>query len=156
VVTFSRRGGDTTRPADVAAIGSSSGHIGRVVAGCLFVGLAAALVLEVLVFAGAREHVITGAAMLAFAGGWALLRVLSEWLTDQPQRWAVVPALNMAVVGAALLAFASGDKTLHTLGWIWPFPLIAVVLWMVRGSRHELRSRTRPLLLYPVFAFLAL
>jgi pimeloyl-ACP methyl ester carboxylesterase len=142
---------DVTSPED-----AGRGHIGWIVAGSLLVGLAAAVVLDAVAFAGAREHVITGTAMLSFATGWALLRVLSGRWTDQPQHWATVPALYMATVGAALLVFKPGDSTLHTLGWIWPLPLLVLVIWMVRGSRRQLRSRTRPLLLYPVFAFLAL
>jgi pimeloyl-ACP methyl ester carboxylesterase len=135
---------------------ASRGHIGLIVAGSLVVGLVAALLLDLVVFAGAREHVITGVAMLAFAAGWTLLAVLSARWTDQPQSWAFVPAAYMAVAGAVLLLFAPSDGTIKTLGWLWPPVLLAVVVWMVRGARRQLSSRTRPWLLYPVFAFLAL
>jgi pimeloyl-ACP methyl ester carboxylesterase len=132
------------------------GHIALIVAGSLVVGLAAALLLDLVVFAGAREHVITGAAMLAFAAGWLLLAVMSARWTDQPQSWAFVPAVYMAATGAVLLLFVSSDSTIKTLGWLWPPVLLIVVVWMVRGARRQLRSRTRAWLLYPVFAFLAL
>ena len=59
----------------------------------------AAIVLVVGPFAGAQEHVITGSVLLAFAAAWAMLAVLSERWTDQPQRWAFVPAVFMALAG---------------------------------------------------------
>ena len=81
--------------ADDAAAESAPtrGHIGRIVAGSLIGGLVAAVVLVVGPFAGAQEHVITGSVLLTFAAAWAMLAVLSERWTDQPQRWAFVPAV---------------------------------------------------------------
>ena len=49
---------------------------------------------------GPQEHVITGSVLLAFAAAWAMLAVLSQRWTDQPQRWAFVPAAFMALAGA--------------------------------------------------------
>lgn len=49
------------------------GHIGLIVVGSLATGLAAALLLVLVVFAGAAEPVVTGSAMLAFGLGWAML-----------------------------------------------------------------------------------
>ena len=46
-----------------------------------------------------REGVLTGVVLLGFAFGWALLAVLSVRFTDQPQRWAVAPAVFFAVAG---------------------------------------------------------
>src|SRR5947209_18880837 len=96
------------------------GHIGLVVAGSLIVGLVAALVLVLGPFAGAREDVISGTVLLAFASGWALLAVLSIRSTDQPQRWAAAPAAFMAFVGVVLLIFAPSNTVLEAAGWVWP------------------------------------
>ena len=68
------RHGGTDRNADripAAASGSGAppGPIGWIVAGSLVLGAAAALVLVAVIFAGAREHVITGSALLGFALG---------------------------------------------------------------------------------------
>src|SRR3954462_7570581 len=81
-------------------------HIGRIVIGCLAAGLVTALVLVVGPVAGAQEHVITGTILLTFAASWAFLAALSILWTDQPQRWAALPAGFMAVAGTALIAFA--------------------------------------------------
>src|SRR5207237_5368862 len=75
--------------------------VGLVVAGSMFSGLVVALVLVVGPLGGAQEHVIMGTALLGWALGWALLAVLSILWSDQPQRWAIVPAALMALAGSS-------------------------------------------------------
>jgi pimeloyl-ACP methyl ester carboxylesterase len=132
------------------------GHIGLIVAGSLATGLAAALLLVLVVFAGATEPVVTGSALLAYGLGWAMLAGLSVWRTDQPQRWALVPAAYFAVMGAALVLFSPGDRTLRLLGWAWPPLLLALLVWTVVRARRKLRSRARTLVLYPALLALTL
>jgi pimeloyl-ACP methyl ester carboxylesterase len=115
-----------------------------------------AIVLVAFVVSGAEEHVITGSVMVAFGLGWALLALLSVRLTDQPQRWALVPAAYFLIIGAGLLVFAPSSDTLTLLGWVWPPVLLALVVWMFVQARKHLRSRTRVWLLYPVLGVLAL
>jgi hypothetical protein len=124
------------------------------VAGSLAAGLVAALLLAFAPFIRAEESAVTGAVLLGFALGWAMLAVLSVRFTDQPQRWAMVPALFMAVGGLLLVAF--GSSAHRVLDWVWPPALLAVAIWMVVRVRRELRSRSGRRLLYPVIAFLAL
>jgi hypothetical protein len=138
------------------ASATKSVRIGPIVAGCLISGLVAAIVLLAFPAAGAEEHVITGTVLLGFAVGWALLAILSVRFTDQPQRWAAVPAAFMALVGGGLLIFAPGDEALGASGWVWSPLLIALVVWMTVQARRHLRSRAGRWLLYPVFAVLAL
>jgi pimeloyl-ACP methyl ester carboxylesterase len=129
-------------------------RIGAAVAISMVTGLATALVLVLVAFAGATEAVITGAALLGFASGWALLAVLTARVTDQPQRWAAVPAVVMAAAGAGLLASAPGDGALTAAGWVWPPAALALVIWMVRAARRAMTGRAR-WLLYPVIGALA-
>ncbi len=72
-------------------------RIGPIVAGSLMAGFVAALVLVLGPFAGAPENVISGTMLLAFAGGWALLAVLSLPGPSNPQQWAAAPAGLMAL-----------------------------------------------------------
>ncbi len=130
------------------------GRIGLIVVGSLVTGLVLALLLVLVVVAGAREHVITGAAMLAFAFGWAMLAVLSMRRTNQPQRWALVPAVGMGIVGAGLLVFAPGNGALTTAGWVWPPVVFTLAVWMTIRLRRALAGRRR-WLVYPVVLFLA-
>jgi len=129
------------------------GHIGRIVAGTLIGGFLGAVVLVVGPFAGAPEHVITGSVLLVFAAAWAVLAALSERLTDQPQRWALVPAVFMALAGASILILA---PTGNELGWVWPPVVAGLAVWMIVQARRDLRSRARVAVLYPVCGALLL
>jgi pimeloyl-ACP methyl ester carboxylesterase len=91
--------------------------------------------------------------LLAFAFAWAMLAVLSARWTDQPQQWAIVPAVAMGLAGITILVVA---PTGNEAGWIWPPVLVALVVWMTLRVRGSLHSRTRVWLVYPVFASLLL
>jgi pimeloyl-ACP methyl ester carboxylesterase len=130
-----------------------TGHIGRIVAGALIGGLVSAVFLVAVPFAGGTEAVITGSVLLAFAAGWFALATLSQRWTDQPQHWAFVPAGFMAFAGGVVLLLA---PTGNELGWIWPPAVVALAVWIVVRARHDLHSRTRVWLLYPVCAALVL
>ena len=93
--------------------------------------------------------------LLGFGLGWLALAVLSARFTDQPQRWAVVPAVFMGVAGGIALAGSTGLVP-AVFGWAWPPLLLVLVVWMIVRARRELPSRSRRWLLYPVFASLIL
>jgi pimeloyl-ACP methyl ester carboxylesterase len=125
-----------------------------VVAGSLATGLVAALLLVAAPFVPATESGVTGAVLCGFALGWAMLAVLSVRLTDQPQRWAAVPALVMGAGGVLLEAFGSAVQ--GVLNWVWPPVMLAVAIWVMLRLRRQLPSVSGRWLLYPLFAMLAL
>jgi len=127
------------------------GPIGRIVAGSLATGLIAAPLLVAAPFISPEENAVTGAVLCGFAVGWALLAILSTRRTDQPQRWAVVPALFMGLGGLLLIGFGSSSR--EVLNWVWPPVLLALAIWMFVRVRRQLHSRSR-WLLYPVLAVL--
>src|SRR3712207_1247014 len=100
------------------------GHIGWVVAGSLATGLVAAVLLAVAPFIPAEEPAVTGAVLCGFALGWAMLAVLSVRFTDQPQRWAVAPALVMG--GGGLLLVGFGSPVDQVFNWVWPPAMLGV------------------------------
>jgi pimeloyl-ACP methyl ester carboxylesterase len=130
------------------------GKIGWIVAGSLATGLLAALLLAAAPFIPAEEPAVTGAVLCGFALGWAMLAVLSVRFTDQPQRWALAPALFMGVGGLLLVGFgASVDQVLN---WVWPPGMLVLAVWMLVRVHRQLRSRAGRWLLYPVIVVLAL
>ena len=131
-------------------------RIGPVVVLSLTASFTAAAALVLGPFGGAREHVITGVTLLAFAFGWAMLAGLSILRTDQPQRWAAAPAVVMGLMGSGLLLAAPGGATLDTLGWVWPPVLLTLAVSMAAGARRQLHSRARRWCAYPVIGLYAL
>jgi Serine aminopeptidase, S33 len=143
-----------TRAATADQTGSAPrGHIGRIVTLTVLGGALTAVAAVTGPLAGREEHVITGVVLAVFTVSWALVAFLSSRWTDQPQRWAFAPAAAMAVAAVTILVVA---PTGNEAGWVWPPAILALVAWMVIQSRRTLRSRARVLVLYPVFAALAL
>jgi FtsH-binding integral membrane protein len=102
-MTTATRHGDLQQPG--RAQPTTKSRIGLIVALSMAAGLIAAVVLVAMPFIpAARENVLTGVVLLAFALGWALLAVLSTRFSDQPQRWAAAPAMFMAVAGLVSLS----------------------------------------------------
>lgn len=150
LITESGEQGDLGRPEDSHPL--AAGRIGLIVAASLAAGLVLAIVVVAVPLFPATMDVLTGVVLLAFAVGWALLAVLSVRLSDQPQRWAVAPAVFMSAVAVGVL---SGSAAVHgVLRWVWPPALLGLVVWMVWRARRQLPGRSRRWLLYPVLAVL--
>ncbi len=133
---------------------SPKGRIGWITAGSLLTGVLAALLLAVAPFIPATESGMTGAVLLGLALGWALMAALSTRFTEQPQKWAAVPALFMGLGGFLLLAFGSPMHV--SLTWVWPPAVLVLAVWMILQAHRQLRSRIGRFLLYPVIAILVL
>ena len=129
-------------------------HLGGLVAGSLAAGFAAAVILPFLPVGTVDVNFSIAMVLFGFALGWALLALLSIRFTDQPQRWAVAPAIFMAVAGALVLV--APDSVVDALGWVWPPALLVLVIWVWVRARREMHSRTRAWLLCPVLVILAL
>src|SRR5215218_5712453 len=127
----------------------------KIVAGSLLGGVASAIALVAVPFADGGEATITGAILLGFAIGWALLAMLSTRLGDGSHRWAAVPAAVLGLSAAALIILTPDTQALDTLGWIWPPLLLGLVFWMTAQTRRRPPGRSRSWLLYPVFAVMA-
>jgi pimeloyl-ACP methyl ester carboxylesterase len=137
-----------------AVPGPRPSHVGAVVAGSLAAGFAAAAILPFLPVSTVDADFATAMVLIGFALGWALMAVLSIRFTDQPQRWAVAPAIFMVLSGALVLV--APDAMVDALGWVWPPALVVLVVWVWTRARRELHSRTRVWLLNPVLVILVL
>ncbi len=111
-----------------------------------------AVVLSVVVFGGATEPVVAGAVLVGFAAGWAALAWASAARTDQPQRWAWLPAGVFGAIGLTYLAVRPGAGVMNASAWAWPVVLLGVAGWVVTRSRQELVSWSRRLVVYPIAA----
>ena len=128
---------------------------GRAIVGSVLAGAVTALVLALVVFPGGTEARITGALLLGFGFGWALMATLTVRRTRRPQRWAVVPAVAMGATGLGLVVFNPGNQLLTALNWVWPPLMVALVVWMFAQMRRSVTGKARWVLV-PVFVVLAL
>ena len=128
---------------------------GRTIVASVVAGAVAALVLALVVFAGGTEATITGALLLGFGFGWALMAALTVRRTRQPQRWAIVPAVAMGATGTALVVFTPGNQTMTALNWVWPPLMVALTGWIFVQTRRSLTGKAR-WVLTSVIAVLAL
>ncbi len=133
---------------------SRRSHIGGIVAGSMFAGFVAAALLPFIPANTVDADFATAMVLFGWALGWALMAVLSIRFTDQPQRWAVVPAIFMALSGALVL-FAP-NAVVDALRWVWPPALLVLAVWVWVRAKRDLHSRTRVWLLCPVLLVLVL
>ena len=129
------------------------GHLGWIVAGSLTFGVLAALLLVAVPLIPADPSELTGAVLCGFAAGWALLAVMSARRTDQPQRWAWVPAAFMGAGGVLLIIFGAAAEEI--LRWVWPPVALVLAGWMLLRVRRDMGSRFGRWLLYPLIVVLA-
>jgi pimeloyl-ACP methyl ester carboxylesterase len=131
----------------------SRSRIRVLIAVSIATGLIVGAVLVAAPFVAPTENALTGVVLLGFALGWALLAVLSIRFSDQPQRWAFVPAAFFAASG--LVALGGIPAVQAVFAWIWPPVLLGLVVWMFRRVRQMPRHGGR-WLLYPILAVLLL
>ena len=113
-------------------------HLGRVVIGSLAAGFVAAVILPFLPVGTVDVNFSTAMVLFGFALGWALLAVLSARFTDQPQRWAVAPAIFMAAAGSLVIS-----KPMTQCADISPIAPAARSLPSIIGSLPNINSPPR-------------
>jgi hypothetical protein len=65
-----------------------------------------------------------GVFLLAFAGGWGLIAVLSALFTSDRLWWALIPGAILACVGIALLSGGIALQALTLVSFVWPLALV--------------------------------
>jgi pimeloyl-ACP methyl ester carboxylesterase len=141
----------TAAPTQIAPrpLATQVGPVGRITFASMATGLVGAAALVFGVLPNASEARVVGAALVAFATGWAMLAFLTTRLTTRPQSWAYVPAIVMATVGALLAAVNPGEPSMTRLAWVWAPALVVLAVWVARRTRRDTPGRSR-LVVYPV------
>ncbi len=109
-------------------VGQQAGFIipGGILAG---IGVGAVLIQESSVpLSGTAQG---GMFLLAFAGGWFLITVLTAAFTCHTQWWALIPGTIMALIGGALLLGGAALNILEFAGRWWPLILVALGLSVI-------------------------
>jgi hypothetical protein len=78
-----------------------------------------------------------GVVLLCFAGGWALITILSAAFAPPTMWWPLIVAGVMAVVGILLLLGEQGRPLLEIVGDYWPLILVGVGLYLLARFWRE-------------------
>ena len=77
-----------------------------------------------------------GLFMLAFAGGWFLITVLTALFADETHWWPLIPGGIMLLIGLAAGFGSIFGSLLNLLGNLWPIALIAAGLYVLYQARR--------------------
>jgi len=77
-----------------------------------------------------------GLFMLAFAGGWFLITVLTALFTDETHWWPLIPGGIMVLIGLAAGFGSIFETILSLIGRAWPIALIAVGVYVLYHARR--------------------
>jgi protein-S-isoprenylcysteine O-methyltransferase Ste14 len=108
-------------------------NFGLLIPGGVLGGIAAGVYLIEGPYASVNDPAQGGIFLLAFAGGWVLISLLSivtEGLKGW-QVWPLIPAAVMAAISAGLMGGEPGLKALEYVGKGWPVILLVVGLYLI-------------------------
>lgn len=78
-----------------------------------------------------------GVFLFACALGWVGVFVLSKWLGNVPNTWALIPALVMSVIGTLLLSAGAGERVLEAAGYLWPLGLVVLGAYLMLKAERS-------------------
>ena len=115
-------------------------HIGFLIPGGILAGIGADALILPLLPQQWHGDVESASFMLAFAGGWALISLLSPFTRQKFQWWPLIPGGIMAALGLFMLVGDVGSKLAGLSRYAWPLVLIilglAIILRRNKPSSH--------------------
>jgi hypothetical protein len=106
-------------------------QVGFLIPGSILTGIGAGAALTQGTFASSSETAQGGMFLLAFAGGWILITVLTAMFTSHTQWWALIPGTIMFFIGGALLLGGAALNVLEFAGLSWPLILVVLGLGII-------------------------
>lgn len=86
------------------------------------------------------EDVDGGVFLLAFAGGWVAITLMTAIFTDTTHWWALIPGAIIGLVGLTEVFGGVFENALELLNYVWPVALIlggAYILYRVYRPREK-------------------
>jgi len=111
--------------------GSAARNPGFIIAGGILTGIGVGAELTQGSIAPLSETAQGGMFLLAFAGGWFLITVLTVAFTSRTQWWALIPGTIMLLIGGGLLIGGTALNVLEFAGRWWPLILVALGLVII-------------------------
>ncbi len=106
-------------------------QVGFIIPGGILTGIGVGAVLIQGSIVPLSETAQGGMFLLAFAGGWFLITILTAALTSHTQWWALIPGTIMALIGGALMLGGAALNVLEFAGRWWLLILVALGLVII-------------------------
>lgn len=110
--------------------------IGLLIPGGILAGIGTGLYLVTSTGADRSEENTAAIFMLCFAGGWALISLLSLATREGFQWWPLIPGGIIGLVGLALLGGGPAMQLLKVAGYAWPLILVGIGLYLLLRRRE--------------------
>ncbi len=106
-------------------------QVGFIIPGGILTGIGVGAMLVQGSSVSLSEPAQGGMFLLAFAGGWFLITVLTAAFTSHTQWWALIPGAIVALIGGALMLGGAALNVLEFSGRWWPLILVALGLVII-------------------------
>ncbi len=110
-------------------------QVGLLVPGGVLLGIGSGAFLLQVPFSTLNEQTKGGIFLLAFAGGWALISLLSRLVDTKFHWWPLIPGGVMAIIGGSLVIGQEAAWLLSGLSALWPLALIGFGVYLLLQNR---------------------
>ena len=117
--------------------GLAARTIGLIIPGGILSGIGLGLYFMLQSGADRPEESSAGIFLLCFAGGWALISLLSLVTREGFQWWPLIPGGIIGVIGLALLGGGFGQELLKVAGYAWPLILVGIGIYLLLRGRRD-------------------
>lgn len=108
---------------------------GFVIPGSILLGIGLGISLITGPFSAMESDPQGGVFMLAFAGGWLLMCLLSPLTTSGFQWWPLIPGGIIGAIGLAVVSGGLGLQLLQIIGYGWPLILVGIGIYLLLKRR---------------------
>ena len=117
--------------------GLAARTIGLIIPGGILSGIGLGLYFMLQSGVDRPEESSAGIFLLCFAGGWALISLLSLVTREGFQWWPLIPGGIIGVIGLALLGGSFGQELLKVAGYAWPLILVGIGIYLLLRGRRD-------------------
>ena len=117
--------------------GLAARTIGLIIPGGILSGIGLGLYFMLQSGVDRPEESSAGIFLLCFAGGWALISLLSLVTQEGFQWWPLIPGGIIGVIGLALLGGGFGQELLKVAGYAWPLILVGIGIYLLLRGKGD-------------------
>ena len=117
--------------------GLAARSIGLIIPGGILSGIGLGLYFMIERATGVTDEKAAGVLLVCFAGGWALISLLSLVTREGFQWWPLIPGGIIGVIGLALMGGGAAMQLIKVAGYAWPLILVGIGIYLLLRRREE-------------------